>query len=124
MPAHDFHRLRAAWVFPVDQPPMRDGVVEILDGKITAVRSYRAQEDVRDLGNVACVPGLRNAHTHLEFSDISAPLGERGMNFPDWIRRVIARRGERATADTAGDAKSVAIRAGIMESQQAGVAVI
>jgi cytosine/adenosine deaminase-related metal-dependent hydrolase len=47
---------------------------------------------VQDLGSVAIVPGLVNAHTHLEFSGIERPLGSPHMPLPDWIRRVIAER--------------------------------
>ncbi len=46
---------------------------------------------MEDLGNVAILPGLVNAHAHLEFSDLSEPLGEPGMGFVDWIRLVIER---------------------------------
>ena len=38
------------------------------------------------------LPGLVNAHTHLEFSDLAAPLGAPGMSLPAWIRLVIAER--------------------------------
>ena len=48
-------------------------------------------EPVLDLGDVILMPGLVNAHTHLEFSDLSAPLPA-GDNFADWIRAVIGYR--------------------------------
>ena len=41
---------------------------------------------------MAIIPGLVNAHTHLEFSDLKHPLGEPGMSLPWWIREVIRRR--------------------------------
>ena len=51
-----------------------------------------AGASVTDLGEVALIPGLIYAHTHLEFSDLSRPLGTPGMSLVEWIRLVIARR--------------------------------
>lgn len=69
-----------------------------------------------DLGNVAILPGLVNAHTHLEFSNLSEPLGEPGMRFIDWIRRVIEFRLE---APTRGP-----VAAGLRESLQLGITTL
>ena len=57
-----------------------------------------ADGDVHDLGDVALLPGLVNAHTHLEFSYLKQPLGEPGMRLADWIRLVIAERGRGDTS--------------------------
>jgi len=62
--------LKARYVFPITAPPIADGVVTIENGLIVAVGRDAAGCTVRDLGNVALVPGLINAHTHLEFSGL------------------------------------------------------
>src|SRR5262249_53524519 len=82
--------LRAAWVAPMDGPLIRDGAVVIEGGRIVAVgegarlaQSYPAAE-VEHLGNAVLLPGLINAHTHLELS--LASCGEKpGGSFADWI---------------------------------------
>lgn len=43
-------------------------------------------------GDAIITPGFVNAHAHLEFSGLTAPLGERGMAFPDWIMNVLEYR--------------------------------
>jgi cytosine/adenosine deaminase-related metal-dependent hydrolase len=87
--------LAARYVFPVAGDPLRDGAVTIHDGKIAAVGPRPAEGEVRDLGNVAILPGLVNAHAHLDFSDLARPLGRPGMGFVEWIEEVIAYRGRR-----------------------------
>ncbi len=86
---------RARYVFPIDTPPLRDGVVAIDHDRIVAVGESSSPEiqdllpAARDLGDVAILPGFINSHTHLEFSDLKSPLGTSGMSFPDWIRLVV-----------------------------------
>jgi cytosine/adenosine deaminase-related metal-dependent hydrolase len=85
--------LRARVVFPVDRAPIENGIVTIDGDRIVAVGTKADGGDVIDLGWVALVPGLVNAHTHLEFSYLQQPLGNIGVPFVDWIRLVIAERG-------------------------------
>lgn len=116
---------RARWVFPVDGPPLRDGIVRIANGQIISVEKNAAGEPVTDLGSVALLPGLINAHTHLEFSLLQQPLGRPGMPFADWIGEVVAyRRGLAAAGGDLADYARRATTAGLNESAGAGVAGI
>jgi cytosine/adenosine deaminase-related metal-dependent hydrolase len=115
--------LRARWVLTMEGPPLEGGLVEIADGRIVGVGpagrgSVGSGGNVVDLGDVVLMPGLVNAHAHLEFSDLTAPLGSPGTPLPQWIAEVIAlrKRGDR-------DA-SAAIRRGRAESLAAGVTTI
>jgi cytosine/adenosine deaminase-related metal-dependent hydrolase len=111
--------LRARWVLPIDLPPIEGGYVSVADGRITAVGGGMPDDAViEDIGDVVLMPGLVNAHTHLEFSDLVAPLGQSGMSLPAWIRLVIGER-KRGRRDPAG-----AIAAGIAESLAGGVITI
>ncbi len=86
--------LWARYVFPVVGEPIRGGGLRIEDERIAAcgLNVSHAGGDFCDLGNVAIVPGLVNAHTHLNFSDLTAPLGHRGIRFADWLRLVMQYR--------------------------------
>jgi cytosine/adenosine deaminase-related metal-dependent hydrolase len=106
--------LRARYVLPVAGPPIAGGAVTIRGSKIVAVGAPAAGSTVRDLGDVAIIPGLVNAHTHLEFSDLAAPIGRPGMPLPDWIGQVVAHR--RAAA---ADGRT-AISLGLQESLACG----
>jgi aminodeoxyfutalosine deaminase len=102
--------LQARVVFPVDQPPIERGVVTIEGTRIVEVGKQRGG-DLTDLGSVALFPGLVNAHTHLEFSNLRQPLGKPGISLVEWIRQVIAQRGRNdkwdSTALTNGYSESI-----------------
>jgi cytosine/adenosine deaminase-related metal-dependent hydrolase len=110
--------LRARVVFPVDRPAIEHGVVTIDGQRIVAVGTKPEAADVTDLGNVALLPGLVNAHTHLEFSHLGRPLGEPGMRLPEWIRLVIAERGRRDITPL------ISIISGVAESALHGVTTL
>jgi cytosine/adenosine deaminase-related metal-dependent hydrolase len=111
--------LRARWVLPIDGPPIAGGYVDIAAGRISAVGAADPNPGpVQDLGDVVLLPGLVNAHTHLEFSTIERPLGERGISLPAWIRLVIGERNRRDRNPQA------AIVAGLAESLSHGVTTL
>src|SRR6478735_6700165 len=109
--------LRARFVFPVDVPPIEDGVVVVEGERIVSV-GKNTDGAMTDLGDVALFPGFVNAHTHLEFSHLRQPLGRPGMPLVDWIRLVIGERGRRDYAP------AIAIEDGIDESLANGVTSI
>ena len=86
--------LRARYVFGPSCEPIPNGYVSIRGERIESVGSGRPPGAVEDLGNVAILPGLVNAHTHLEFSHLEQPLGTPGIGMTAWIRRVIEHRHE------------------------------
>ena len=108
--------LRARWVFPVDQPVIEDGVVEIQGDRISGLRSGPCPDAV-DLGDVAIVPGLINAHTHLEFSHLTQPL-QPPDPFEEWIRSVVDERRQRQRPVEA------IVRDGLNESARSGTTLV
>ncbi|MCE9524416.1 MAG: amidohydrolase family protein [Planctomycetales bacterium] len=113
---------RARWVFPVESPPLKDGVVSMVNGRIVSLGPYQSGEAATDLGNVAILPGLINAHTHLEFSLLKQPLGQPGMPFAQWIGKVVSfRRGLAAEGTDLCSYARHATEAGLRESSAAGV---
>lgn len=117
-------RFRAAWVLPIAAPPIRDGWVEIDGGRITrvgATASAPAATNVRDLGDVALMPGLVNAHTHLELSHLRHQIAASDQ-FVAWVRGVMASR--RARPDPSAAEVLAGIRAGIDESLRCGTVLV
>ena len=96
-------RYHASWILPIAEPPIRDGWIVTDGGRIVAYGAYgavtrraasHAERREVDLGEVAVLPGLVNAHTHLELSylrDEIAPASE----FVSWIRAVMSARRQR-----------------------------
>ncbi|NQX17148.1 amidohydrolase family protein [Rathayibacter sp. VKM Ac-2857] len=83
----------AAWVLPVAGEPVRDGAVAVRGERIVAVgprdavlASLRDESPaVREWPGVI-VPGLVNAHSHLQYTCMSAVGRGRYTGFEDWSR--------------------------------------
>lgn len=89
--------LRARIVIPVTAPPLEDGAVLISRGRITAVGPWRELARSRtgrvlDLGEVILLPGLVNAHCHLDYTRLAGQLAP-PKTFPDWIKAILTAKG-------------------------------
>ncbi len=116
---------KSRYVFPVESPPILDGIVVVESGRIVSVGDVAPDCEVEDLGKVAICPGLVNVHTHLEFSDLVSPLGTTGMSLPDWIRLVVKKRiDEAADKASAQDRRSNNVTAGLKQSTAAGTILL
>lgn len=85
--------LRARWLVPVDGSPVENGEVVVDEtGRIVyagpAVTGAPTENDTRNLGNAAILPGLVNAHCHLEYTVFRGFLDD--LPFFPWIRTLTA----------------------------------
>ncbi|MPZ16486.1 MAG: amidohydrolase family protein [Luteitalea sp.] len=116
-------RWRAACVLPIVEPPIADGWLDVADGRILRVGRPGDEppdvvvDDERDLGRAAILPGLVNAHTHLELSFLRGRVPP-AQSMPEWVR-VLMR--ERAAAQ---DDPTPAIRAAVEQLERAGTAAV
>jgi aminodeoxyfutalosine deaminase len=115
---------RAAWLLPISQPPIRDAWLRTDRGRIVAFGHSRPGDftasDEIDLGNVAVLPGLVNAHTHLELSWMRGQVQETD-DFSEWIRTIIRLKGK-----AAGHSEQVALAIddAVREARALGTALI
>jgi cytosine/adenosine deaminase-related metal-dependent hydrolase len=108
-------------VLPIAQPPIEGGWVAVEHGRIASVGRGVGPGDAHDLGSVAILPGLVNAHTHLELSylrDLVPP----SPSFVGWIRGVMGARRQRV--DPRAPAILDAVDAALAEAIAAGTAVL
>jgi aminodeoxyfutalosine deaminase len=87
--------IRSRWIWTGQGLPIRDGVIRVEGDRITSVSKWKNFEgnasEVHNLGDCCLLPGFINAHTHLEFSDLTTPIAA-GKNFAEWILRVVQHR--------------------------------
>jgi cytosine/adenosine deaminase-related metal-dependent hydrolase len=104
--------LAAGWVLPVSGAPIPGGRVAVEDGRIVWVGRKGDPGDpggsVRDLGPGVLLPGLVNAHCHLELSHLGGqvPLGG---GFVPWVEALVSAR-ERFGEGEVGAATAAAVR--------------
>ncbi len=90
-------RVQAKLVVVSAKEILQPGQIVIRQGRIVEVVAGQPLTPDVDLGDTVLIPGLVNAHTHLEFSDLKQPLPA-GEHFPQWISQVVAYRRQRPEA--------------------------
>jgi len=86
--------LRARTILPISRPPVKNGAVRIAGNRIRAIGPWsdlksENGEDIFDLGEVVLLPGLVNAHCHLDYTDMAGELPS-PKTFTDWIPLITA----------------------------------
>lgn len=113
--------LRARWVLPITAPPIPDGWVLVRRGRVVQVGGgappVDAGVETRDLGHSALLPGLVNAHTHLELSWLWGKVPP-STSLPAWVGSLLAQR------DAAGGDDVGAIERAIVDAEEAGTAAV
>jgi 5-methylthioadenosine/S-adenosylhomocysteine deaminase len=123
-------RYQAAWVVPISSPPIARGVVAVDADRIAYVGPPEGapEGDDEKLGDVILMPGLVNAHCHLELTAMRGFLED--VEFRRWILRLTAARravlGRDALLDSARYGLEEGILAGITtyaDTCESGVAM-
>jgi len=85
--------LRARVVLPISHPPIEDGAVLVSGNRIAQVGAWKdfsaTGSEVIDLGETILMPGLINAHCHLDYTDMAGLMPPQ-KSFTDWIQLMLA----------------------------------
>ena len=90
-------RYRAAWALPIAAAPIKNASITLDRGRIVSVgsassSSSAASKDHIDLGSAVVLPGLVNAHTHLELSLLRGRIAPT-ESMPKWVEEVLSSEG-------------------------------
>lgn len=86
--------LRSRIILPVSTPPIENGAIRIAGNRIQTVGRLGEivplpGEQVIDLGESILLPGLINAHCHLDYTDMAGQIAPQ-KTFSDWIKAIVA----------------------------------
>lgn len=96
--------LRAKVVLPLSRPAIKNGAVFIAGGRVEAVGPWRELSrlagigKVVDLGESILLPGLINAHCHLDYSHMAGQFAPPKI-FTDWLKQITATKAGWSLAD-------------------------
>ena len=116
----------ARWVLPVSSTAVADGAIAVDGEKIVAVgdraslATHFPQARVRDFGESAIIPGLVNAHSHLELTAMRGFLEQEEIDFFAWLKKLTIARRERMSVDDL----NVSASWGACEAARAGVTCV
>ena len=113
------HVFRAPWVLPIAQPALANGWIAVNDGRIVAVGGENDEPPDASVEQVdgAILPGLVNAHIHLELSWMRDQVPP-APSMPQWVERLMALR------RTVGHEPEEPIRAAVAEARAAGTCLV
>ncbi|MFO1498092.1 MAG: amidohydrolase family protein [Verrucomicrobiota bacterium] len=97
--------LRARVVLPIAGPALEDGGVLIGGRQIVGVGRWKDLSSSRaeaalDLGDVMLLPGLINAHCHLDYTDMAGQIPP-PRSFSEWIKAMLALKAHQSYSDYA-----------------------
>ena len=90
--------LRSRIVLPLSQPLIEDGAVVVSGNRIVSVGPWKHLSKKRraqalDLGDALLLPGLVNAHCHLDYTDMAGKVPPQ-KSFTDWIKLITTAKAE------------------------------
>nr|MBA2621222.1 amidohydrolase family protein [Acidobacteriota bacterium] len=97
--------LAADFVLPISGTPINAGAVAFEQDKIAAVDTKKnlaaefPEIEIEDFGEAAILPGLVNAHSHLEITLMRGFLDDVEADFYSWLMKLTKTRGETLTED-------------------------
>jgi cytosine/adenosine deaminase-related metal-dependent hydrolase len=115
--------IRANTVLPVCSPAFAGGAVRVEGGRITEVAGSadlhpHPGEEVLDLGDSVLLPGLINAHCHLDYSTLRNAVAPKA-GFTEWVQRLNSIKRQLSPEDILD-----AIGRGYAEAQQFGTTTV
>ena len=110
----------ARWILPVSGPPLECGTITVRGERIESVDPAGVLIPDEDFGVAVVIPGLVNAHTHLDLTGAAWRTTPVVCEpFPEWLKRVIDFRRSRTAEQVDSD-----IRRGVEESLGYGVTLV
>jgi len=110
--------ISAETILPISSEPLKDSVLVVIDGKIEDIgnasvlrKKYKGLKEI-NLGEGILLPGLINAHTHLELGWIKNRIGN-FKGFTSWLRQIIRAKREGVTNQEIEESVSEGIKSQI-----------
>src|ERR1700731_4769343 len=116
--------IRACSIVTMDGPPVENGAVAISAdriaevGKFPEISARHSGQEIVDLGEQALLPGLINAHCHLDCTCVRGKIPKQ-RSFAEWIRATNAEKAKLSSKDYV-----MSINEGFTEARRFGTTTI